>query len=160
MTLACLIHVSCVMCHDIVSRVMCRVSCVVTLCPVSCVMCHDIMSRVMCRASCVTSPVSCVRMFASNSHNYTHLIIVLGIVRKPTVWVFITSNTLAYMTLACLIHVSCVMCHVSCVPCHFSCVMCHMSCVPCHVSCVMCHVSRVIRFCPVCMPATPIVIPI
>ena len=43
------------------------------------------------------------RMCASNSHSYTHLILALGIVRKPTVWVFITSNTLAHMTLACLL---------------------------------------------------------
>ena len=33
-----------------------------------------------------------VRMYASNSHSYTHLILALGIVRKPTVWVFITSE--------------------------------------------------------------------
>ena len=32
------------------------------------------------------------RMYASNSHSYTHLILALGIVRKPTVWVFITSK--------------------------------------------------------------------
>ena len=32
------------------------------------------------------------RMYASNSHRYTHLILALGIVREPTVWVFITSN--------------------------------------------------------------------
>ena len=32
------------------------------------------------------------RMCASNSHSYTHLILALGIVRKPTVWVFITSK--------------------------------------------------------------------
>ena len=31
-------------------------------------------------------------MCASNSHSYTHLIQALGIVRKPTVWVFITSK--------------------------------------------------------------------
>ena len=31
-------------------------------------------------------------MYASNSHSYTHLIQALGIVRKPTVWVFITSK--------------------------------------------------------------------
>ena len=31
-------------------------------------------------------------MYASNSHSYTHLILALGIVRKPTVWVFITSK--------------------------------------------------------------------
>ena len=31
------------------------------------------------------------RMYASNSHSYTHLILALGIVREPTVWVFITS---------------------------------------------------------------------
>ena len=30
------------------------------------------------------------RMYASNSHSYTHLILALGIVRKPTVWLFIT----------------------------------------------------------------------
>ena len=27
-----------------------------------------------------------------NSHSYTHLILALGIVREPTVWVFITSK--------------------------------------------------------------------
>ena len=32
------------------------------------------------------------RMCASNSHSYTHLILARGIVRKPTVWVFITSK--------------------------------------------------------------------
>ena len=32
------------------------------------------------------------RMCASNSHSYTHLIQALCIVRKPTVWVFITSK--------------------------------------------------------------------
>ena len=32
------------------------------------------------------------RMYASNSHSYTHLILALGIVREPTVWVFITSQ--------------------------------------------------------------------
>ena len=31
-------------------------------------------------------------MYASNSHSYTHLILVLGIVREPTVWGFITSH--------------------------------------------------------------------
>ena len=33
-----------------------------------------------------------LRMCASNSHSYTHVIQALGIVRKPTVWVFITSK--------------------------------------------------------------------
>ena len=33
-----------------------------------------------------------LRMCASNSHSYTHLIQALGIVREPTVWVFITST--------------------------------------------------------------------
>ena len=32
------------------------------------------------------------RMYASNYHSYTHLILALGIVREPTVWVFITSQ--------------------------------------------------------------------
>ena len=32
------------------------------------------------------------RMCASNSHSYTHLTLALGIVRKPTLWVFITSK--------------------------------------------------------------------
>ena len=32
------------------------------------------------------------RMYAINSHSYTHLILALGIVREPTVWVFITSQ--------------------------------------------------------------------
>ena len=32
------------------------------------------------------------RMYTSNSHSYTHLILTLGIVRKPTVWVFIASK--------------------------------------------------------------------
>ena len=31
-------------------------------------------------------------MYAINSHSYTHLILALGIVREPTVWVFITSQ--------------------------------------------------------------------
>ena len=31
-------------------------------------------------------------MYASNSHSYTHLILALGIVSEPTVWVFITSK--------------------------------------------------------------------
>ena len=45
------------------------------------------------------------RMYASNSHTYTHLILALGIVRKPTVWDFITSQYPGYivMTLACLV---------------------------------------------------------
>ena len=32
------------------------------------------------------------RMYASNPHSYTHLIIALGIVRKLTMWGFITSQ--------------------------------------------------------------------
>ena len=32
------------------------------------------------------------RMYASNSHSYTHLILALGIVREPTVWVFMSSK--------------------------------------------------------------------
>ena len=32
------------------------------------------------------------RMYASNSHSYTHLILALGIVREPAVWGFITSE--------------------------------------------------------------------
>ena len=32
------------------------------------------------------------RMYASNYHSYTHLILALGIVRRPTVWGFITSQ--------------------------------------------------------------------
>ena len=32
------------------------------------------------------------RMYASNPYSYTHLILALGIVREPTVWVFITSK--------------------------------------------------------------------
>ena len=32
------------------------------------------------------------KMYASNLHSYTHLILALGIVREPTVWVFITSK--------------------------------------------------------------------
>ena len=31
-------------------------------------------------------------MYASNSHSYTHLILALGIVRKPAVWGVITSQ--------------------------------------------------------------------
>ena len=31
-------------------------------------------------------------MCASNYHSYTHLILALGIVREPTVWVCITSK--------------------------------------------------------------------
>ena len=33
-----------------------------------------------------------LRMYASNSHSHTHLILALGIVREPTVWVTITSE--------------------------------------------------------------------
>ena len=33
-----------------------------------------------------------IRMCASNSHSYTHLIKALGIVREHTVWEFITSQ--------------------------------------------------------------------
>ena len=32
------------------------------------------------------------RMYASNSHSYTHVILALGIVIEPTVWWFITSK--------------------------------------------------------------------
>ena len=32
------------------------------------------------------------RMYASNSHSYTHLILALGIVREPTLWRFIASK--------------------------------------------------------------------
>ena len=32
------------------------------------------------------------KMYASNSHSYTHLILALGIVREPTIWVFITTE--------------------------------------------------------------------
>ena len=32
------------------------------------------------------------RIYASNSHIYTHLILALGIVREPVVWGFITSQ--------------------------------------------------------------------
>ena len=32
------------------------------------------------------------RMYASNSHSYTHLILALSIVREPTIWGFITSK--------------------------------------------------------------------
>ena len=32
------------------------------------------------------------RMYARNYHSYTHLILALGIVRKPMVWGFITSE--------------------------------------------------------------------
>ena len=32
------------------------------------------------------------RMYAINSHSYTHLILALGIVREPTVWGFIISK--------------------------------------------------------------------
>jgi hypothetical protein len=42
-------------------------------------------------------------MYASNSHSYTHLILTLGIVREPTIWGLLLQNTLAYMTLACLV---------------------------------------------------------
>ena len=33
-----------------------------------------------------------LRMCASNSHSYTHLILALGIIREPTIWGFITSK--------------------------------------------------------------------
>ena len=42
-------------------------------------------------------------MYANNSHSYTNLIVVLGIVRKPTVRGLLFQNILEYMTLACLI---------------------------------------------------------
>ena len=45
-------------------------------------------------------------MYASNFHSYTHLIRALGIVRDPSVWVFITSQYPGYMTLAWLLCVS------------------------------------------------------
>ena len=32
------------------------------------------------------------RMYARNSHSHTHLILALGIVREPTVWIFMTSK--------------------------------------------------------------------
>ena len=32
------------------------------------------------------------RMYVRNSHSYTHLKLALGIVREPTIWVFITSK--------------------------------------------------------------------
>ena len=46
-----------------------------------------------------------IRMCARNSHSYTHLVLALGIVRKPTVWGFITSRYPGThdMTLACLL---------------------------------------------------------
>ena len=31
-------------------------------------------------------------MYANNYHSYTHLILALGIVREPTIWVVITSK--------------------------------------------------------------------
>ena len=43
------------------------------------------------------------RMYANNSHSYTNLIVVLGIVRKPTVRGLLFQNILEYTTLACLI---------------------------------------------------------
>ena len=43
------------------------------------------------------------KMYASNSHSYIHLILALGIVRKPKVWVFYYfTKIMAYMILACL----------------------------------------------------------
>ena len=44
-----------------------------------------------------------IRMCASNSHSYTHLILALGIVREPTGWVFITSEYPGIHELACLL---------------------------------------------------------
>ena len=38
-------------------------------------------------------------MCASRSHSYTHLILALGIIRESTIWGFITSQILAFMTL-------------------------------------------------------------
>ena len=38
-------------------------------------------------------------MRVRSSHSYTYLILALGIVREPTVWVIMTSNTYAHMTL-------------------------------------------------------------
>ena len=43
------------------------------------------------------------RMYASNSHSYNHLILALGIVRKPTVWVFITSEYPGIHDMACIV---------------------------------------------------------
>ena len=43
------------------------------------------------------------RMYASNSHSYTHLKLALGIVREPTVWVFITSKYPGIHDMACLV---------------------------------------------------------
>ena len=43
-----------------------------------------------------------LRMYASNSYSYTHLILALGIVREPTLWGFIIQNILAYTILAWL----------------------------------------------------------
>ena len=37
-------------------------------------------------------------MCARNNHSYTHLILALGIVRKPTVWRLLLHNTPAHMT--------------------------------------------------------------
>ena len=42
-----------------------------------------------------TPPLTAFLAFISrqdNYHSYTHLIVALGIVREPTVWVFITSK--------------------------------------------------------------------
>ena len=43
------------------------------------------------------------RMYASNSHKYTHLILALGIVIESLQYGYLLlQNILAYMTLACL----------------------------------------------------------
>ena len=40
------------------------------------------------------------RVRARTYHNYTHLILALGIVREPTVWALLLQNAPAPMTLA------------------------------------------------------------
>ena len=46
-------------------------------------------------------------MYAIHSYSYTYLILAMGIVRKPTVWVLLLQNILAHMTLARLVEGGC-----------------------------------------------------
>ena len=43
------------------------------------------------------------KLYASSSHSYTNLILALGIVREPTLWVLLLQNILTYMKLGGLL---------------------------------------------------------
>ena len=73
------------------------------------------------------------RMYARNSHSYSYLILAPGIVREPTVWVYITSKYPGIHDMAGLVtrppsssdelleHAHCSSClHFHCVPEHVS----------------------------------------